>query len=135
MSLVSRFRRLTMEDFPGAPAWAEQLFLQLNEALLPVTEAFARRLTRHENMLAGYRELTITTRDTPADAFPVVVKVDVELKPSAVWVGKVEVLKGQDAQTAAVGFRWRVSERGGIEVLAMPGLEANCTYRVTLVYE
>lgn len=138
MASAPRFRRLAIEDFKEAPGWLMPLLQQLNEALSPLIDALARRLTRTENFRSTVKAVEVVTPAVVGNAFPLSVKPDEGMggiSPKLCWIGKVELLKGSVLPTTACWLNWDLDGEGNVRMLHVSGLTANQRYRVWLVME
>lgn len=139
MAQPPRFRQLTPETVPGAPEWALRMFGILNQSLKEISDALTGKLTRAENILSNSRTVEIHTRPSVDETFdapvgPVVVKNELSVRPSLVWIGKIERLDGVVIRTA-VSLAWRIDGNGNIAITYVSGLEPSTKYRLVIVYE
>ncbi len=134
MAGVPRFKRLSVEDYKGAPEWVEPMFRTLNEVVGGVVDGMSRRLTRSQNFLASEavaREFK--TANHASDTEPATVKPDISVRPRHVVLSKLEKVSGGKI-TTAFSMSWRLLQTGEIE-LTFQGLEADTDYRFSITYE
>lgn len=127
-----RIKSFSRESVPGAPAFMEQVFLLLNEALSQISGALSRRLTRNENMYASEKMGCEFT--TPATGVPTLtIKWDVVSKPK-----HVDVTGLRRSDSAAITSAWSctydLTSTGNIQ-LSFQGLAASTTYRCNVRWE
>lgn len=134
MAAPPRFKAFARESFPDSPEWFAQFLLPLNEAVGGLVLAISRRLTRAENLFAAEKvRLAFTTRETLADTWPLKVKNELSVRPTHLWLTKLERDDGA-AISSAFSLTWTVGKDGLLE-LTLQGLDAATKYHLSIAYE
>lgn len=124
-------KRVSFEDYPGAPDWFRSFLEVLNPFLNDVT-------TQAATQTRQYATLTVETAATLDDTFAnsrIRVKNRLGSKPMEVRVARVTPKSSGDSITSAVGVVWDLLGTGEIRILGLPGLNTSKTYEVVLAIE
>lgn len=134
MAQAPRFKGISKEFFPGAPAWTEPFFLMLNETVGQLVYALQGRLTLGENVRAG--QLLDIKFVTPASGNEAV-KVKVDFTPAHFMVTHIERVDGA-ALTASWSYTTKPipSNDGSNPRMAIyfQGLPASTKFKAKAVY-
>lgn len=133
MATPPKFKRFVREDFAGAPAWFEPLFVTLNEVLGAVVDGFSKKLTRSENFASQEKQLEFTTESTGASPESLAVRNELSFRPKHCWVTSLERADGA-AISSAFSMTWTLDQNNQLR-LSLQGLSAATKYRMTIVYE
>lgn len=132
MALTPRFRQLSLEDYPDAPAWLAPLFQTLNETLGGLVDAMNNGLTRSEN-LASRAKTGIAFRTPASGNVQVSFKNELAEAPKHVYATKLERKDGV-AIAAAFSLTWALTSSGSIQCTLL-GLVASTDYLLSVLYE
>ena len=133
MSTPARVR-LTAETAPEAPSWwKEKLLPVIQSALADVGNALKKGLTRRENMVGDWDDVTFRTSAAVADTWPVPRKHRMAGKPEHVVCSRLKRKDGA-AITAAWSMTWDLSGTNEIQ-LTFQGLSDATEYEARILYE
>lgn len=132
MATPPRFKRFSLEDYPGAPAWLGPLFLVLNETIDGLVEALNNALTRSENF-ASVEKLGIELRSAASGATVLTLGNQLATNPRHCWITSLRRKDGA-AIAAAYALSWQMSSRNELK-LTIVGLAASTDYLLSVVYE
>lgn len=136
--MLARFRQANPDTVPGAPEWTLRLFQLWNQTMKEVTEILSRRITRADNLMAASRVVKFTTAPSVDNTFTErgrpTFKNELPVRPSMVWIGKVERVDGQRIDKA-VSLTWTIDGQGNIALTYVAGLEPSTEYVMVLAYE
>lgn len=124
-------KRVSFEDFAGAPDWFRSFLEVLNPFLNDVTSEAAIETRQYET-------LTVNTAASLPDTFAnsrIRVKNRLRSKPMCVWVARVTPKTSGDSLASAVGVVWELLGSDEIRILGLPGLNTSKTYEVVLAIE
>lgn len=130
MAKLNKIGRFLIEDYSGLPKWGETLFEQLNKFVDSTQEAMDRKLTVGDNMAGSILEVKFKTPTDPDSVFPITTAL--AAAPKAVLVGGMVDATSKESPVIAPPIAWSWS-KGTLSITDISGLDANRTYRLTLV--
>lgn len=140
MSLPPSTTRFSVESYEGAPEWFAKFIADLNTPLVQLADALGGNLERGTNtrgqIFANLRLAIGATLAADTNPFPLYLKLRNNLKPSALWTGRIVVPLGAGPILSAVQPYWEPTSDGQrIKVRYVTGLTANSIYQITFVAE
>lgn len=132
MAETPRFRQLSLQDYPEAPAWMAALFTVLNDTLGGLVNALNNGLTRSEN-LASKARVGIAFRTPASGNATLLFGNDLGATPTHVWPTKL-ARKDGTAIAAPYALTWSLNSGGQVQV-TMLGLVASTDYLLSVLYE
>lgn len=125
LNTINRIRR---EDLPKAPEWIDPIINILNNFIEQVYSAFNKDITFSENINCQIKTVLIKYTD-----FPYKFNCTLKVKPSCVFLGKVEKKSGaHETITNATSIDW-LYDAGNIVVYNIAGIDATSQYYVTML--
>lgn len=126
-------RRLSKEDFPGAPSWFDRAIGVLNGFMQDVYQALAGNLTFGANVSGMIKVFTLIAGAAATDNTFTFTQ-SLKKRPEGCIPIQVTALTDNYSPVAsAVGLSWRLNSDGQVVIDAITGLTNGTTYEIRVL--